>query len=133
MNLRILQTRQAPEALRQLWQRFRGPAPAVTVKRQQIPYWQERGWTRSGNRYAGNYQTPWGAFQGYAEQHGSSFFRFYILHPPVQLSRDRHWTCFIFRGGGTYEIHLSRQPADVGSGILAIERLLAEAFQQARG
>ena len=133
MNIRTLQTRQAPEALRQFWQRFRGRAPSVTVKRQQIPYWQERGWTRQGNRYTGNYQTPWGAFQGYAEQHGSSFFRFYILHPPVQLSRDRHWTCFIFRGGGTYEIHLSRQPADVGSGILTIERLLTEAFQQARG
>jgi len=131
MNVKLLQTRQAPESLRQLWQRFRGHAPAVTVSRQQIPYWQERGWTRSGNRYTGNYQTGWGAFQGYAEQRGSSFFRFYILHPPEQVSRHSHWTCFISRGGGTYEIHLSRQPADVGSGILAIERLLTEAFRQA--
>lgn len=131
MNVKLLQTRQAPESLRQLWQRFRGHAPAVMVRRQQIPYWQERGWTRSGNRYTGNYQTAWGAFQGYAEQRGSSFFRFYFLHPPEQVSRHSHWTCFISRGGGTYEIHLSRQPADVGSGILAIERLLTEAFRQA--
>lgn len=130
MNIRVIGTRQAPESLRQLWQRFRGHAPALKVRRQEIPYWQERGWARSGNRYTGNYQTRRGAFQGYAEQRGPSFFRFYILHPPEQLSRHSHWACFIDRGGGTYEIHLSRQPADVGSGILVIERLLSEALQQ---
>lgn len=132
MNIRILGSRQAPESVRDLWSRMvRGRAPALRVTRQQIPYWQERGWKQQGNHYTGNYQTRYGAFQGSAEQRGASYFRFYISHPPDQLARHSHWTCFISRGGNTYEVHLSRQPADVSSGILAIERILIEAFEQA--
>lgn len=133
MNIRILQSRHVPDALRDFLSRSlgRGHPPAVRVNRRQIPYWQERGWSRQGNQYSGNYQTPYGAFQGSAEQRGSHFFRFYIFHPPEQLSRHSHWVCFISRGNNTYEVHLGRQPADVSSGILTIERLITEAFQQA--
>lgn len=130
MKVRIVDSRPAPESIRDLVTRLvRGHAPSIRVERQRIPYWQERGWVRNGNRYTGNYQTTYGAFQGSAEERSRSYFRFYIYHPPQALSRHSHWTCFIDRGGGTYEIHLSRQPADVGSGIMAIERLLTEALQ----
>lgn len=132
MKIRLLDSRPAPEALRDLLSRMlRGRAPAVRVTRRQVPYWQERGWINQGHRYGGNYQTPYGAFQGSAEQRGSQFFRFYVFDPPEELSRHRHWTCFIPRGQDSYEIHLARQPADVSSGIMAIERLITEAFEQA--
>lgn len=132
MKIRILDSRQAPDSIRNFLSRIsRGHAPTVHVTRQQIPYWQERGWTRQGNRYIGNYQTPYGAFQGSAEQRGSTFFRFFIFHPPGQLSHHSHWVCFISRGGASYEVHLARQPSDVSSGIMSIERLITEAFEQA--
>jgi hypothetical protein len=133
MNIKLLNTRIAPESIRQLLSRMaRGRIPAIRVQRQQVPYWRQQGWIRSGGRYNGNYQTAYGAFQGYAEQRGPHFFRFYILHPPDALSRHSHWACFISRGGGSYEIHLARQPADISSGIISIERLLTEAFEQVK-
>lgn len=131
MKIRLLDSRPAPEAIRDLFSRMlRGRAPIVRVTRQQIPYWQQQGWTRHGNRYGGNYQTPYGAFEGSAEERGANHFRFYIFDPPEQLSRHGHWTCFIPRGGNSYEVHLARQPADVSSGIMTIERLITEAFEK---
>lgn len=131
MKVKLLDTRNAPASIRAIMARItRGHSPVIRVIRHEIPYWEARGWVRSGSRYTGNYQTPYGAFQGHCEQRGPGFFRFFIEHPPPELSRHHHWVCFRQRSRHRYEIHLARQPADVSSGIMTVERLLTEALEQ---
>jgi hypothetical protein len=91
-----------------------------------LPYWQERGWTRSGDTYTGEYQTAHGSFRGEIEDRGRGNIRFFLFDPPDALRSSSHWACFQPRGWGRYLVHMARRPADVASGILTIERLLAE-------
>ena len=82
MRVRDLGTRPAPASLREMFSRVvRGHAPSIPVQRRQIPYWQERGWTRQGNTYTGNYQTRYAAFQGWIEQERSGHIDFYLYNP----------------------------------------------------
>lgn len=130
MRVTVLGTREAPSTLRQiLWpQQQRGHAPEV-INRVERPYWMERGWIRNGNNYVGNYQTRYGSYSGYIEQQGSNSFQFFILDPPKEMEEHSHWTCFQYRGDQWWHIHMGRKPADISAGILAIERLLTEAFE----
>lgn len=130
MRLKILGTRQAPSSFLELFQsRSRGLSPQP-IKRIERPYWQERGWVRQGDRYLGNYQTRYGSFRGMIEQPGTNHFRFYIFDPPKELKRHSHWVCFQYRGANGYQAHMRKRPADVSSGIITIERLITEAFQE---
>lgn len=130
MKVRILSTKRAPSLLRSLiGQVFNRPARPTTINRREIPYWQERGWKRNGNVYRGTYQTNYGSFIGRVEQVRPGNFRLYIFDPPPELRRHGHWTCFQPRPDGSYRIHMSRMPDDIGSGILTVERLLTEAFE----
>ena len=131
MKIRILSTKEAPSFLRRVMgQVLRGPAPKISVKRGVVPYWQERGWRQDGRTYRGTYKTAYGSFIGRIEQVRPGQFRLYIFDPPAELRNHGHWTCFQSQGDSrSYRIHMSRMPADVGSGILAIERLLTEAFE----
>ena len=131
MRVKDLGTRPAPASIRELFSRVvRGQRPSIPVQRRQIPYWQERGWTRQGNIYTGNYQTPYGAFQGWIEQQRSGHIDFYLYNPSDEIRRHSHWTCFQHRGNDWYLVHMGRQPQDVGSGIMTIERLITEAYEQ---
>jgi hypothetical protein len=107
----------------------RGHAPSITVQRRQIPYWQERGWTRAGDQYRGSYQTPYGAFQGWIQEHRSGHSDFYVYNPSNQIRGHSHWTCFQHRGSEWYLVHMARRPKDVSSGIITIERLITEAYK----
>jgi hypothetical protein len=107
----------------------RGRAPATPVERRQIPYWQERGWTCDGNTYTGSYHTPYGAFYGHIEEHHGGHIDFYLYDPSAEIQSHSHWTCFQHRGEDWYLLHMAKQPRDVGSGILAIERLISEAYE----
>ena len=108
---------------------IRGQGPSTIVERRQIPYWQERGWTRVGNVYTGNYQTPYGAFQGWIEQDRSGRINFYIYNPSNNIRSHSHWTCFQHRNNDWFLIHMGREPKDVSSGIMTIERLIKEAYE----
>lgn len=108
----------------------RGQRPPISVQRRQIPYWQERGWSRIGNRYTGSYQTPYAAFQGWIEQERSGRISFCLYTPSREIRNGSHWTCFQHRGNDWYLIHMAREPRDVSSGIMTIERLLMEAYEQ---
>lgn len=129
MGVTVLGTRYAlptapgaqPHALR--------AAPAVHVRRRELPYWQERGWSASDGVYTGAYQTPYGSFLGRIEDRGFGVFRFYISDPPQALRRSAHWACFSPRRDKGYKVHMARRPRDASSGIIAIERLLTEAFE----
>ena len=130
MRVRDLGTRPAPQAIRDFLSRMgRQHCPTELVQRRQIPYWQERGWTRQGNQYSGSYQTPYGAFSGWIEHRGGDNINFFIYDPPNALREHSHWTCFQERDQGWYLVHMSRRPSDVSSGILTIERLITEAFR----
>lgn len=109
---------------------MRGHGPAIPVARREIPYWRERGWTLNGNAYTGSYQTPYAAFQGWIEQDRSGLINFYLYSPSAEIRRHGHWTCFQHRGSEWYLIHMGRQPSDVSSGIMIIERLITEAYQK---
>jgi hypothetical protein len=131
MRVKDLGTRPAPDSIRELISRVvRGQRPSIRVQRRQIPYWQERGWTRQGNIYSGNYQTPYVAFQGWIEQQRSGHIDFYLYNPSQQIRSHSHWTCFQHRGNDWYLVHMGREPRDVGSGIMTIERLITEAYEQ---
>jgi hypothetical protein len=95
-----------------------------------IPYWQERGWSIEGNAYSGNYQTPYAAFQGWIEPETSGRNNFYLHSPSAEIRRHSHWTCFQHRGNDWYLVHMSREPKDVSSGIMTIEKLFREAYGQ---
>jgi hypothetical protein len=102
--------------------------PAVPVERRQIPYWQERGWTRQGNVYTGSYQTRYAAFFGQiTDRWGGIEFRLY--NPSREIRRHSHWVCFADRGDEWYLVHMGRRPKDVSSGIMTIERLITEAYE----
>ena len=131
MRIKYIGSRPAPNSIRGLMTRMvRGRSPSVTVERRQIPYWQERGWTRQGDIYTGNYQTPYVAFQGWVEQQRSGHIDFYLYNPSQEIRSHSHWTCFQHRGNDWYLVHMGRQPKDVSSGIITIERLITEAYEQ---
>lgn len=131
MGVKHLGTRPVPASLRELFSRaMRGHAPAIQVQRREIPYWQERGWTRQGNEYTGAYQTPYAACHGWIEQERSGHINFYLYQPSDEIRRHSHWTCFQHRGNDWYLIHMGREPKDVSSGIIIIERLITEAYEQ---
>lgn len=129
MRVRDLGSRPAPAAIRDFLSRVaRGQGPATAVERRQIPYWQERGWTRSGNVYTGSYQTPLGAFYGHVEQRPGGHIDFYLYNPSEEIRSHSHWTCFLHQGRDWYLVHMGKQPRDVSSGIMTIERLIMEAY-----
>ena len=107
-----------------------GHAPTIHVERRQIPYWQERGWTRQGDTYTGNYQTPFGAFQGWIQTEHSGRASFFLHRPSDEIRNCSHWTCFQKRDQDWYLIHMAREPKDVSSGIMTIERLVREAYEK---
>jgi hypothetical protein len=110
----------------------RGPheqRPAIAVERRQIPYWREHGWIQDGNTYSGSFQTPYAAFQGWIEQQRSGI-DFYVYRPSPEIRRHSHWTCFQHRGNDWYLVHMAKQPHDVSSGIITIEKLIKEAYEQ---
>jgi hypothetical protein len=130
MRVKELGARPAPNSIRDIFSRVvRGHAPLISVLRREIPYWRERGWTRDGNNYTGSYQTPYAAFQGWIEERwcGSNFF---LYNPSPEIRRHSHWVCFAPRGSEWYLVHMARRPKDVSSGIITIERLITEAYQQ---
>lgn len=103
--------------------------PAPVVERQEIPYWRERGWKRTGWTLKGNFVTPYGAFTGWISQPGITDIQFYIQHPPTCIFDSPHATCFQPRGNEWFFIHMYRRPGDISSGILTIERLLTDCFR----
>jgi len=102
---------------------------APVVARQEIPYWRERGWKRTVWTYKGNYVTPYGAFTGWISQPSITDIQFYIQHPPACVFDSSHAGCFQPRGKDWFFVHMYRRPKDVSSGIVTIERLLADCFR----
>ena len=130
MRVREMGTRPAPASIRDLFSRVvRGRGPTIPVQRRQIPYWQEHGWTRQRDMYSGSYQTPYSAFWGQIIEHRGGHIDFLLYNPSQEIRGHSHWTCFQHRGNDWYLIHMSREPKDISSGIITIEKLIKEAFE----
>jgi len=130
MRVRITSTRPAAATIRDFVSRVvRGGGPAVPVERRQIPYWQEKGWAHNGKTYNGSYQTRYAAFWGEIIHHSGNDIDFYLYQPTDEIRRCGHWACFQHRGNDWYLVHMGRRPKDVSSGIIAIERLITEAYE----
>lgn len=131
MRIKLVGTRQASQAVRDFMSR--PPAAreaAVPVTRQEQPYSEQAGWVQYGNRLTGAYHTPYGSFCGQIELHAGGDAEFFLYQPSEAIMRHSHWVCFQQRGGnGWYFVHMGRRPKDVSSGILTIERLITEAYE----
>jgi hypothetical protein len=109
--------------------RITHPTP---IRRLPLPYWQEAGWSKKANVYQGNYQTRYGAYQGWIEERSPHQISFFILEPPREVLRSSHGACFQPRNDRWFNVHMSTPPKDVSSGIVAVERLVSECFRNAR-
>jgi hypothetical protein len=96
------------------------------IRRLPLPYWQEAGWSKAGNVYRGNYQTRYGAYQGWIEERSPHNIRFYILDPPDEVIDSSHGPCFQSVNGNWFHVHMSTRPQDISSGIAGIERLITD-------
>lgn len=133
MRVKDLGTRPVSASVRDFLSRL-GRQPqqqrqVVVVQRREIPYWQERGWLQDGRIFRGAYQTPYGSFVGYIEQERSGRLNFHLHNPPHQLRDHDHWTCFQHRGSDWYSVHMAKEPRDLSSGIMTIEKLITEAYE----
>jgi len=100
----------------------------ILVNRSRTPYWEERGWQKSGDSYVGSYQTPFGKWPGRVTESPSGRVEVFIQHPPKFLERHPHWLCFFKRDGGWFFVHPHTRVKDASAGILAVEKTLAEAY-----
>src|SRR3989337_156923 len=98
-------------------------------KDQELPYWKLNGWLKRGNKYEGYYRTPHGRWKGLITENFLNSYSFFIYEPPECLKSHNHWKCFTYKGDGKYDIHFSEKPEDIGSGIIIVERLISEAFE----
>ena len=99
------------------------------VKRNIVPLWQEKNWTRKGKRLIGYYRTKYGAYKGEIIESYRGAYQFYILNPPSCLSRHSHFACFIPKQRGVYEVHFYTKAKTPDEGILAIEKILVESHR----
>jgi hypothetical protein len=131
VRIKDLGTRSAPASIREMFSRLaRGQRPITVIRRREIPYWQERGWTHEGHTYTGSYRTPYGSFYGQISEHRGGHIDFWLYMPSDEIRRHGHWVCFQHRGNDWYEVHMARMPKDASSGIITIERLITEAYEQ---
>lgn len=98
------------------------------VPRQEQAYWEQRGWQKSGKSYEGYYRTRFGSWRGKAEVSWSGKINLFIHNAPKALERHHKWECFLWRPGGWRFIH-NFGISDLSSGILEVERLIAESFE----
>lgn len=112
------------------------PRPAIHVSRHievkpsQLPYWQEKGWTRSRDVlttvYAGFFQSPRHRVPGKIEENAFSC-KISVHSPPEHILRHHPtWGCFHRRSNGWWEIHHHGCP-NASSAIVQVERTLHEA------
>jgi hypothetical protein len=91
----------------------------------------ERGWhfNRAESCLEGFYRTIRGSIRGkILRPESSSEYEFYVFKPPPGLAYHPHAICFLYRGDDMYHVHFHETPQNIDAGILAIEKVLYEAF-----
>jgi hypothetical protein len=75
------------------------------------------------------YQTRFGNWSGYVMLSPGGRVEVFIHNPPAVLERHPHWPCFNKRSDGWYFIHPIRPIADVSAGIINVEKIITEAYE----
>lgn len=104
------------------------PQNIIRVKPDSRPVWQRKGWKRNGDSYDGFYRIESGSWLGRAVERWKGHVDFFILNPPPRVLYGPHRACFKGYNNGLFWIHLYPSPADVASGIMAVERVLQESL-----
>lgn len=106
----------------------------AVVKRRRTTYMIQQGWELKGGadpHWEGWYKTPQGNFRGWIDQLARP--RYCIYKPPEALQHHRHRSCFTDqKHHGWHTVHFATLPKDLDSGVLEIERILRQAFAQAK-
>jgi hypothetical protein len=102
----------------------------IEVKPAQLPYWQEKGWTRSRDTfttvYVGYFHSPRHKVRGEIDENVFSC-KISVHNPPEHVLRHHPtWGCFHRRANGWWEIHHHGCP-NASSAIVQVERTLNEA------
>jgi hypothetical protein len=99
-------------------------------------YAEELGWVRQRTAesivFTGYFRAPALRYRGWILQEQSGKFNFFIHRPPIELIRDTDSAgCFHPKNDGWWLITFKpdAQPADIASGIAAIQKVLRKAFE----
>ena len=95
-------------------------------------YWQDREWKRKNNEYRGYFNTELGRWRGLIRKTPKNEFEAFIFTPPDFLINSSHGECFRYERDGVFNIHFPEVPTDPNSTILAIERVIHDAFEEKR-
>lgn len=102
-------------------------------------YWKQSGWRNTGNWYYGKYLVNGHKMQGEIQFTSKWEYDFRILAPKKLISAcGLHCGCFIPKskiridGYKWYNIHFTKNPETIASGIAAIEKMLACADEKIR-
>jgi len=100
---------------------------AARVPRDPTTYWQDKGWTKSGDTYTGFFSINSQRWPGVIKWHKRGLWDCHISNPPGGLWEHPHAQCFSYIGKGKYSVHFARQPKTVDAAIITVERILNEA------
>ncbi len=103
--------------------------PTIKIERANLCYLEARGWSRQGNRYSGKFKTRHGEWWGEAELVGREL-NLFIYDVPEQVRRGPHGACFETHiGNNWWWVHFWKESSNPGDEVIAIERVLEEAFE----
>jgi len=102
----------------------------VTNEITEKAYWQKNSWEKQNNEYRGYFKTKYGKWRGLIREVFAGEYVVYIHMPPSILEQSDHWECFMSKGNGLYFVHFSQKPKDVSSAIMAVEKVITEAFEK---
>jgi hypothetical protein len=109
---------------------------AIKVERAEVPYWQERGFTKNGIRYEGYARVPGvGAWKVHMEESPSGHVEICILFPdgkPEALQQHPKSPCFSKRGlsGNWFRVNIIGGCKSASAGLAEVELVLNESFSR---
>ena len=110
---------------------YRRKTAKVTRVSKEKEYWQDQGWIRKGDEYRGYFRTELGEWRGLIKACPDEF-EVFIFKPPGFLKDSSHEACFLYQSNGWYDVHYPKEPTDVSSAILAVEKVIHNAFDEKR-
>ncbi len=116
--------------VRQIGERYLEKNVSVQSISREDPYWEKRGWEKSGRNYKGDYKTPYGNWPGAVKENFFGNYSSYIYDLPEAVLSGAHSACFMHKGKGVYSIHFNNNPKDIDTGILKVEQSITESFEK---
>ena len=114
-------------------QAYNAAADVISINREPRMYWEDKGWTKTGNTYTGYFVSISNGWRGEIECGIAGIpVSCFIFDPPRQLWSHSHRSCFSHIGKGKYSVHFNRRPETVDAAIMTVEQILMEAMGRRR-